>query len=84
MPKRIQRKRSRGWRMPEGAVYVGRPTQWGNPYPVETVGREESMRRFRALFERHTQGLPTEFAVPDLSELRGKDLLCWCRAGVSV
>ena len=28
--KRIQRKRTKGWRMPEGAVYVGRPTEWGN------------------------------------------------------
>jgi hypothetical protein len=34
MVKRIQRKRIRGWRMPEGAVYVGRPTKWGNPYRV--------------------------------------------------
>ena len=31
-PKRIQRKRTKGWRMPEGAVYVGRPTRWGNPF----------------------------------------------------
>ncbi|QRE81861.1 DUF4326 domain-containing protein [Rhodococcus ruber] len=31
MPERIQRKRTKGWRMPEGAVYVGRPTKWGNP-----------------------------------------------------
>ena len=29
-PQRIQRKRTRGWRMPEGAVYVGRPSKWGN------------------------------------------------------
>ncbi|QKY80234.1 hypothetical protein SEA_JUNG_59 [Mycobacterium phage Jung] len=27
MPERIQRKRSKGWRMPEGAIYVGRPTK---------------------------------------------------------
>lgn len=32
MPKRIQRKRTKGWRMPEGAVYVGRPTLFGNPF----------------------------------------------------
>lgn len=32
MPKRIQRKRTKGWRMPQNAVYVGRPTKWGNPY----------------------------------------------------
>lgn len=30
-PQRIQRKRSRGWKMPENAVYVGRPTKFGNP-----------------------------------------------------
>ena len=34
MPARIQRSRKKGWRMPEGAVYVGRPTRWGNPFPV--------------------------------------------------
>ena len=33
-PKRIQRKRTKGWRMPEGAVYVGRPTRWGNDIKV--------------------------------------------------
>lgn len=33
-PQRIQRKRTKGWRMPEGAVYVGRGTKWGNPFKV--------------------------------------------------
>lgn len=46
-PRRIQRKRVKGWRMPEGAVYVGRPTKWGNPWlirpsiePTEHEGRK--------------------------------------------
>ena len=30
MPQRIQRRRTKGWRMPVDAVYVGRPTKWGN------------------------------------------------------
>ena len=30
-PKRIQRKRTKGWRMPENTVYVGRPSVFGNP-----------------------------------------------------
>lgn len=30
-PKRIQRRRVKGWKMPKGAIYVGRPTKWGNP-----------------------------------------------------
>ena len=39
MPKRIQRHRTKGWRMPEGAIYVGRPTIWGNPYRVVRQGK---------------------------------------------
>ena len=35
-PQRIQRKRTKGWRMPDGAVYVGRPTRWGNPFAFGT------------------------------------------------
>ncbi|MDD7813657.1 DUF4326 domain-containing protein [Mycobacterium sp. CSUR Q5927] len=33
-PKRIQRRRTKGWRMPVGAVYVGRPSRWGNPFRI--------------------------------------------------
>jgi len=33
-PRRIQRKRTPGSRMPEGAVYVGRPSRWGNPFRI--------------------------------------------------
>lgn len=36
-PRRIQRLRTKGWRMPAGAVYVGRPTKWGNRWKAETV-----------------------------------------------
>lgn len=25
--------------MPEGAIYVGRPSLWGNPWPIADVGR---------------------------------------------
>jgi hypothetical protein len=31
-PRRIQRSRAKGWRMPKGAVYVGRGSRWGNPW----------------------------------------------------
>lgn len=34
MVKRIQRKRSKGWKSPPNTVYVGRPTVWGNPFSV--------------------------------------------------
>lgn len=38
MPTRIQRRRDKGWRKPEGAVYVGRGSRWGNPYRVVREG----------------------------------------------
>lgn len=37
MPERIQRRRTKGWRMPVGAVYVGRPSLWGNPYSLDDL-----------------------------------------------
>ena len=33
-PQRIQMRRTKGWRKPEGAVYVGRPSRWGNPFHI--------------------------------------------------
>lgn len=36
-PQRIQRKRTKGWRMPEGVVAVSRPSFWGNPFAVGKV-----------------------------------------------
>lgn len=33
-PIRIQRKRTKGWRMPPNTIYVGRPSLFGNLYRV--------------------------------------------------
>jgi hypothetical protein len=33
-PKRIQLRRTKGYRKPEGAVVVARPSKWGNPYTI--------------------------------------------------
>ena len=30
-PKRVQLRRTKGWRLPAGTVVVSRPTRWGNP-----------------------------------------------------
>jgi len=32
MPERIQRKRTKGWKLPDGAICVTRPGKWGNPF----------------------------------------------------
>lgn len=36
-PVRVQRKRTKGWRMPENTVSVCRPGRWGNPFKVGTI-----------------------------------------------
>ena len=33
-PHRVQRQRTKGWRMSENTVYVGRGTKWGNPWKI--------------------------------------------------
>lgn len=43
MPERIQRKRTAGWQMPKGAIYVGRPTVFGNPWKVVGAGTEPGL-----------------------------------------
>lgn len=35
MPKRIQLRRTKGWRKPAGCVSVGRGTRWGNPFKLD-------------------------------------------------
>ena len=80
MPSRIQRRRSRGWRQPAAALYVGRPTTWGNPYkvgPGHNAAQEAVM-----LFRRDLTAGVLSFAVDDVRrELNGRDLICWCKAG---
>jgi len=34
IPVRVQRKRTRGWKMPPNTVCVDRKTKWGNPFAI--------------------------------------------------
>lgn len=36
-PQRIQLQRKKGWRKPEGAIVVARPTKWGNPFTMAAL-----------------------------------------------
>lgn len=61
-------------KLPAGAVYVGRPTKWGNPFVNgRDGGREEVVRKF----ERWLMANP-KLVEEAKQELRGKDLACWC------
>jgi hypothetical protein len=64
--------------MPEGAVYVGRPSRWGNPYRVGSAilfGYPPLPARLAVQMYR---GLTTLGTFPDITPLRGRDLACWC------
>lgn len=65
---RIQRRRTKGWRLPPNTVCVSRPSKWGNPYRgVDAVSR------YRLRLEQ-TPSLREDAR----RELRGKNLACWC------
>ena len=79
MPKRIQRRRAKGWKMPADAVYVGRPTKWGNPYVVGQHGTaDECVEKYEQLITVCLAGSAGKAMRDALNNLRGKNLACWC------
>jgi len=69
--------------IPKDAVYVGRPSKWGNPMTVKEVKRlfpnitlEEAHRRAVEWYRDYIKLRLS--SVDDLYELSGKDLVCWC------
>jgi Domain of unknown function (DUF4326) len=86
-PKRIQLSRAKGWRKPEGAIVVSRPSKWGNPYllsdalhPFPSLTTQQLhgfvVNQFR--YDRMVQH-PDYPSVDEIrAELAGHDLACWC------
>jgi hypothetical protein len=72
-PKRIQRRRTAGWRMPDNTKSVARPSRWGNPFKVEG--------NHQAAVDQFTQWVEQQGALMQAirSELRGRDLACYCK-----
>jgi len=60
--------------VPTGAVYIGRPSKWGNPFVIGKDGtREEVIAKYR------TWLLAQPAKVEAVKrELAGKDLVCFC------
>jgi hypothetical protein len=76
MPNRIQRKRTKGWRMPPDTVSITRPGRWGNPYPVPQFYPETSLALF-TLYATNRHRADPGWLAP----LVGKHLACWCAEG---
>jgi hypothetical protein len=94
MPERIQRKRTKGWRMPPNTVSVCRPGAYGNPFTIKGA-REAGYRgtdaelaqmcvdHFSAAWRDALSSYPyVPFERPVyLGPLIGKNLACWCKLG---
>ena len=79
-PKRIQLRRTKGWKLPPNTVVVSRPSKWGNPYVVGKDGNTIS-----CLFQYHillcsVMANDENKVMRDAAqrELAGKNLACWC------
>lgn len=76
--------------MPANTVSVCRPGRWGNPFAIGTAAQDvpesfhgqiaqdasEAIKLYESMIQQ--TGLPKDC---DLSELRGKNLACWCPIG---
>lgn len=69
-PRRFQR--VQGGKMPAGAVYVGQGTKWGHHTHREASSEYRAWLGHQVMLQRL-----------ELQELRGKDLVCWCRLSAS-
>jgi Domain of unknown function (DUF4326) len=89
-PKRIQLRRTKGWRMPAKTVKVDRTTLFGNPFSIEDYGHDRAVELHRAWIagKIKNHGIPAsrmkmlmelrEKVLAALPTLRGKNLACWC------
>ncbi len=81
--KRIQRQRTKGWRMPEGVVYVGRPTRWGNPFTVGKTIRWHADADVRLWQWGDLDGIPDEWVMTREQAVRSYAKWLRCAVGRS-
>lgn len=89
IPCRIRRKRTKGFKTPANTVYVGRGSAWGNPYFLDNgqvklhtakgiwIEGAGDINIVVAMFKQRIERRISEGDV-DISQLRGKNLSCWC------
>lgn len=77
-PRRIQRRRTKGWRAPAGVKYVGRPSLWGNPFATGDAVADVAAHRDWLLGCLTLGMIKIEELVEDLGAY---DLMDWCELG---
>jgi len=57
------------------SVFIGRPSKWGNPFVIGKDGtREEVIEKYRQWVKEQ----PESFIQEIKTELKGKNLICYC------
>lgn len=91
-PVRVQRKRTKGYRMPENTVSVTRPGKWGNPFKTSHVFGPDAQFVVVSMFQAMMLNL-NAYNVDDetrakfrymrdrIRDLEGKNLACFCKPG---
>lgn len=60
--------------VPKDAIYVGRPSKWGNPFKItKERPRMETIEQYREYITYQIR-----VGKLDIDELTGRDLVCWC------
>ena len=57
-------------RPPTNAIFIGRPSKWGNPYKIK-IGREKAIEEYENYL--YSSGL-----INDIAELANLTLVCFC------
>jgi len=77
-------KRIRGQKLPENTVYVGRPSQWGNPFKLQDgyTAKEATLLYEKFLNEYSDDKIDYPYRknkhLLRVDKLKGKNLACWC------
>jgi hypothetical protein len=78
LPMVLNKRRLPGRRLPPGAVYIGRPSFWGNPFKLGRDGtRDEVMEKYGAWLERRLEDPAFRARLARLGEATA--LVCWCK-----
>jgi hypothetical protein len=90
VPRRVQLRRTTGWRMPANTVKVDRTTLFGNPFSIEDYGHDRAVELHRRWITGKRGGpnvlgaatvdltAKRKEVLQALPTLRGKNLACWC------
>lgn len=63
--------------IPDGAIYIGRGSKWGNPFIMGKDGnRDDVCNKYTAFL--HTQLDNGSVTIEELASLKGKQLVCFC------